>query len=174
MHWSSGLTKWGYTPPKETTETFKDWGAEDFIPQAIKGLYHRQLAAPKKEDDEQMENIKKESSKENVKKEASKKKEKTQQGKEEHTKKKSSKKRKLQEISDQEESGSSSSSSSSEEETKKKKKRTKIKKASVITIPAHLGELSLQMRTMRKNLVYQKNHPKNLKENRGKMNQQSP
>merc|ERR1712121_174254 len=107
LHWSSGLTKWGYTPPKETTETFKDWGAEDFIPQAIKGLYHRQLAAPKKEDDEQMENVKKESSKENVKKEASKKKEKTQQGKEEHTKKKSSKKRKLQEISDQEESGSS-------------------------------------------------------------------
>ena len=57
LHWSSGLTKWGYTPPKEVTESLKDWGTEEFIPRAIKKLYHRQLAEPKKEGEEQTENI---------------------------------------------------------------------------------------------------------------------
>merc|ERR1712121_234611 len=93
LHWSSGLTKWGYTPPKEVTESLKDWGKEEFIPRAIKKLYHRQLAEPKKENEEQTENIKKESGKESVKKEANKK-EKTQGEKGKFSKKKKKKKKK--------------------------------------------------------------------------------
>ena len=133
LHWSSGLTKWGYTPPKEVTESLKDWGTEEFIPRAIKKLYHRQLAEPKKEGEEQPENIKKESGKESLKKEITKR-GKTQGEKGKYSKKKTSKKRKFEQASDQD--SNSSSSSSSDEETKKKKRKGKKKKIKNDNIPS--------------------------------------